>query len=470
VYLCDLCGSKCLEMKPLHTDIVIVGAGLTGLTMAYYLNKEGKKILVLDKNAHVGGVIQTFSEQGFTYEAGPNTGVISSTELVQLFQDLSLPFEIPGVASKERWIWKNSKWHALPAGLLAAIRTFLFSFEDKINILGEPFRKRGEDRDETIGAVVRRRMGASFLTYAVDPFISGIYAGDPEKLVTRFALPKLYALEQKYGSFVRGALKKRKEPKSALEQQVTKEVFSVRGGLGTLIKTLKESIAERDFILSAVDIQIGFHAAKYVVKFNKEGEEQYIYADKVITTVDGLSLPWLLPFLTKEVLGKISHIRYAKVVQVVVGYNHWNGIDLKAFGGLVPSAEKKDVLGILFPSALFDNRAPKEGALLSIFMGGIKRPDIISKSDDEIILIAEKALEEMMQTGNKPDFIRVFRYEKAIPQYEHNSGLRVFSIRELERAYPGLFIAGNVRDGIGMADRVKQAKMIVQQILTDVKV
>jgi len=456
-------------MKPLHTDIVIVGAGLTGLTMAYYLRKAGMKIIVLDKNAYVGGVIQTYSEQGFTYEAGPNTGVISSIELVQLFQDLNLQFEVPGAASKERWIWKNGKWHALPSGLVAAIKTPLFSLKDKINILGEPFRERGDDQDETVGELVRRRMGKSFLTYAVDPFISGIYAGDPEKLVTRFALPKLYTLEQKYGSFVKGALKKKNEPKSALDKMVSKEVFSVRGGLGTLIQALKNSMDEKDFILSAADIQIGYHAGKYVTKFIKDGEEQYIYTDKLITTVDGLSLPALLLFLTKEVLGEISHIRYAKVIQVVVGYNHWNGIDLKAFGGLVPSAEKKEVLGILFPSALFDNRAPQGGALLSIFMGGIKRPDMIDKSDEDILLIARKALAEMMQAVNKPDFIRIFRYDKAIPQYEHSSGLRVFSIRELERAYPGLFIAGNVRDGIGMSDRVKQSKMIVEQILSEAK-
>jgi oxygen-dependent protoporphyrinogen oxidase len=456
-------------MKTIHTDIVIVGAGLTGLTMAYYLKKSGVKIMVLDKNAQVGGVIKTFSEKGFTYEAGPNTGVISSPELVQLFQELNLQFEVPGAAAKERWIWKDGSWHALPSGLVAAIKTSLFTFKDKINILGEPFRECGDDPDETVGDLVRRRMGTSFLTYAVDPFISGIYAGDPDKLVTRFALPKLHNLEQRYGSFVRGSMKKRKEPKTALEKQVTKEVFSVRGGLSMLVTALKKVVDDEAFVLSATDIQIGYHDNKYVVRYTKEGEEQSINADKVITTVDGLSLPALLPFLAKEVISKVAHIRYAKVVQVVVGYNQWNGIELNAFGGLVPSAEKKDVLGILFPSALFENRAPEGGALLSIFMGGIKRPDIIEKSDEEIIQIATNAIKEMMHAGNKPDLIKIFRYEKAIPQYEHSSGLRLFSIMELEKAHPGLILAGNVRDGIGMSDRVKQAKMIVEQVLTEIK-
>ena len=128
------------------------------------------------------------------------------------------------------------------------------------------------------------------------------------------------------------------------------------------------------------------------------------------------------------------------------------------------------MLGILFPSALFENRAPEGGALLSVFMGGMKRPDIIEKSENEIISMAEKALSEMMQATSKPDLIKVFRYDKAIPQYEKSSGLRFSAIREVEGNYPGLVLAGNVRDGIGMSDRVKQAKTVAEQILAEIKV
>lgn len=456
-------------MKTLQADIVIIGAGLTGLTMAYYLKKAGLKVVVLDKRDRVGGVIHTCNEDGFTYEAGPNTGVISSPELVQLFLDLNLQFEVPGVASKQRWIWKNGKWHALPSNFMSAVKTPLFRLKDKINILGEPFRKKGNDPDETVAALVRRRMGGSFLTYAVDPFISGIYAGDPLTLVTRHALPKLYALEQQYGSFVGGAIKKSKLPKSEFEKQVTKEVFSVGGGLSKLIQALIDNMEEQDFILQVADVRINHEATRYLTSFKKEGEEQCISSGRVITTVDGMALPTLLPFLSTDELSRLSGIRYAKVVQVVAGYKHWQGIDIKAFGGLVPSVEKKDVLGILFPSALFENRAPEGGALLSVFMGGMKRPDIIEMSEEEIINMAEKALSEMVQASNKPDLIRVFRYEKAIPQYEKSSGLRFSAITEVERNNPGLVLAGNVRDGIGMSDRVKQARAVAEQILAEVK-
>lgn len=456
-------------MKTLQADIVIVGAGLTGLTMAYYLKKSGFKVKVLDKRNRVGGVIHTCSEDGFTFEAGPNTGVISSPELVQLFRDLNLQFEVPGPASKQRWIWKKGKWNALPSGLISAIKTPLFPLKDKLNILGEPFRKKGNDPDETVAALVRRRLGKSFLTYAVDPFISGIYAGDPSTLVTRYALPKLYALEQQYDSFIKGTIKKGKLPKSELDKQVTKEVFSVKGGLSKLVEALIDNMEEQDFVLPVVDVSIDYKSAGYYTYFKKEGVKYCINSARVITTVDGVALPSLLPFLSGGQLQQLSSIRYAKVVQVVAGFKHWQGIDIKAFGGLVPSAEKKDVLGILFPSALFKNRSPEGGTLLSVFMGGMKRPDIIGKSDDEIAGMAVNAIKEMMQTDSNPDLIKIFRYEKAIAQYEKSSGLRFSAIREVERDYPGLILAGNIRDGIGMSDRVKQAKMVVGQILAEQK-
>ncbi|MDO9635213.1 MAG: protoporphyrinogen oxidase [Paludibacter sp.] len=454
-------------MKTLHADIVIVGAGLTGLTMAYYLNKAGIKVLLLEQSERVGGVIQTKIENGFTFESGPNTGVISTVELVQLFHDLELQFEIPGATSKARWIWKKGKWHALPTGLVSAIRTPLFTFRDKVRVLWEPFRKKKNKPNESIAKLVKRRLGKSFLKYAVDPFISGIYAGDPKKLITRFALPKLYALEKQYGSFVWGAIQKRRESKSELDKQVTKEVFSVKGGLENLIRTLEQSIPHEAVLTAVKSVQVHMIEDGYHCTFVKEDQDYNISARRVVTTIDGHAAPALFPFIHEEVLDKIANIRYAKVIQVVLGYNKWNGIALEAFGGLVPSAEERDILGVLFPSALFENRAPKEGALLSVFMGGIKRPDIFEKSDDEIMEIVLEEIRNMMRCKQKPDLIKIFRYEKAIPQYESSSELRLFTVHEIEKTHPGLIIAGNVRDGIGMSDRVKQAKDITQQIITE---
>jgi oxygen-dependent protoporphyrinogen oxidase len=197
---------------PEKTEVVIVGAGLTGLTLAFYLKKAGIKFKIAEKLPRTGGVIQTINENGFVYETGPNTGVVSHPELAELFEDLAdkCTLEIADPNAKRRLIWKNRMWHAIPSGLLSAINTPLFTWYDKFRILGEPFREKGTNPNETLAELVRRRLGQSFLDYAVDPFISGVYAGDPNKLITRYALPKLWKLEQDYGSFIGGSIKKSK--------------------------------------------------------------------------------------------------------------------------------------------------------------------------------------------------------------------------------------------------------------------
>ena len=178
-------------------DTIIIGAGLTGLTIAYYLTRKGCDVEVIEQQSRTGGQICTYHESGFTFESGPNTGIIAHPEVAELLEALSpiCRLETAREASKQRLIWKGNRFHPLPSGLFNAITTPLFSTKDKLNILCEPFRSRGNNPDETIGELVQRRLGTSYLHYAVDPFISGVYAGDPMRLVTRHALPKLYQLE-----------------------------------------------------------------------------------------------------------------------------------------------------------------------------------------------------------------------------------------------------------------------------------
>ncbi len=528
-----------LEMKnKKHTeeknvDVTVVGAGLTGLTTAFYLAKAGKKVMVLEKKDHIGGVIRTIHKDGFIFETGPNTGVYSTPDLVRLFDDLegAATPEFANPKGKQRWIWKEGKWHALPFGLSSAVGTPLFTFSDKLRILGEPFRKKGTDPYESVAQLVRRRMGKSFLNYAVDPFISGIYAGDPEKLVTQFALPKLYRLEQDYGSFIRGAVKKRKEPKDALTQRATRKVFSVQGGLQQLTDALGNKIG-RDQILTGVQkLEISRDQHKFRVTFTSTGREYRVTSGHVVTAIPGQSLKNMFSFIDGKQLQPIYDLRYAKVVQVIAAFRKWKGIPLDAFGGLIPSREKRDALGILFTSSIFKSRTPEGGAVLSVFMGGDRKPELIEKTDAEIRAIAlkeinetlgkpaalkdrkklndpnaepkleadrqadqgpdmEPELEPKLQPDRKadmvpepepellpgmetdlqpylqPNHLEIFRYPYAIPQYEASTEQRLEAIERIETAYPGIHLAGNIRDGIGIADRVKQGYQVAQEIIT----
>lgn len=459
-------------MENTENRIIIIGAGLTGLTIAYYLKKAGKKIFIIEENNRTGGVIQTNTENGFTYETGPSTGVLSSKELVNLFDDLksNCTLETANPAAKKRYILKNGKWEALPGGHdFGAVTTPLFSFKDKIRVLGEAFRKKGGFPNETVAELVTRRLGKSILDYAVDPFVSGVYAGDPNQLITRYALPKLYALEQNYGGFIRGSIAKHREYIKNPTPKVTKGVFSAEGGLQKLIDALTNNIGSENILCNCNNVEIKPVNNGFTVAFQTPNENYQLRASKVITTVGGYALASLLPFVDTQNMQNLSNTTYASVVQVAVGYEKWDGIKLDAFGGLVPTKEKRQILGVLFPSAIFKSRCPEGGALLSVFLGGIKKPEFYNKTDNEIESIVKHELKSMMQTKTEPVFFKIHRYRHAIAQYDIKSGKRFESIEAIENHFPGLILAGSLCDGIGISDRVKQAVNIANKILKENK-
>lgn len=456
-------------MEAQQTEIIVIGAGLTGLTTAFHLTRSGRKVHLLEQSDRVGGQIHTLRENGFVFESGPNTGVVSYPEVAELFSALtpSCSLETAHDEAKRRLIWKGDRFRELPSGLFSAITTPLFSLTDKFRILGEPFRAKGTNPDESVGELATRRLGKSFLNYAVDPFLSGVYAGDPMKLITRYALPKLYNLEQQYGSFIKGTIAKARLPKSERDLLASKKVFSAIGGLGQLTDTMAKAIGMNNITLSASGISVSPSDSGWQVSYTTASGPQTWLAGQVITTTGAYALPGLLPFINKKEMDKISNLQYAPVVQISVGIRNTGGLNFNAFGGLVPSCEKKEVLGILFPSACFDGRAPEGGALFSFFIGGVKQTELTKWPDHELEKLILYQLHAMLKfpPDIQPDMIRIFRHPRAIPQYELSSGERFRTIEELEKRYPGLIIAGNLKGGIGMADRIRQATGIAKSVI-----
>jgi oxygen-dependent protoporphyrinogen oxidase len=450
-------------------DVIVIGAGLTGLTAAHYLKIARVDFHVLEIMDRTGGVISSLKENGFSYENGPNTGVVGTAEVVDLFDSLNGTCEIE-IAKDEvnkRYILKNGKWEKLPSGLVDGIKTPLFAWKDKFRILGEPFRSRGKNPHETLSQLVMRRMGKSFLEYAVDPFILGVYAGDPNYLIPKYALPKLYNLEQNYGSFIGGTIKKSFEKKDDQAKKITRKVFSAKGGLSNLTDALYSSAGIENFSLGAKNIQISWENGFYLVKYEKNNQNLEFSAKQLITTTGAFALDSLLPFFSKEKLSKITNLAYAKVIVIVLGFKKWKGWPLNGFGGLIPFKEKRDVLGYLFLSSFLENKAPEDGALLTIFMGGMRKKELVELSDEKIIEIVERETLDLMQLPEfKPDLIKINRYNHAIPQYGVDSGIRFETIEQLQKEYPGLLIGGNLRNGIGMADRIKQGKELADEAIS----
>ncbi|HLP04735.1 MAG TPA: protoporphyrinogen oxidase, partial [Paludibacter sp.] len=337
--------------------------------------------------------------------------------------------------------------------------------KDKFRILGEPFRKPGTNPHETLAGFVKRRLGQSFLDYAVDPFIIGVYAGDPNYLIPAYALPKLYNLEQKYGSLIGGSVKKGFAEKKTGEKKASRKTFSFEGGLGSFTQALYESAGAENFITNARQIEVEKNGMFRVSYTNPAGERISIKARNVISTVGAYALGEIFPFIDQSAIRGIDNLLYTRVIEVSLGFNQWEGIKLDGFGGLVPSIEKRDILGVLYMSALFPGRAPEGGALLSVFMGGVRRQGLVDKSDQAIGAIVERELKDLMKLNEfKPDFMHINRHQKAIPQYGVESGERFAAIETLEKEFPGLQIGGNLRGGIGMADRIKQGKELAGQI------
>ncbi|MBU1013533.1 MAG: protoporphyrinogen oxidase [Bacteroidetes bacterium] len=447
-----------------HKYIAIIGAGITGLTTAYYLKKAGIKFKIFEQSDHIGGVIRTKSTKNFLYETGPNSGILGNAEIADLFEELKndCKLEIADHTSARRLIWKKNKWHALPSGPLSAITTPLFSLYDKFRILGEPFRKKGTNPNESLAELVKRRMGKSFLNYAIDPFILGIYAGDPDYIVPKYALPKLYNLEQQYGSFIGGALKKRKEPKSDQDKKATREIFSVEGGLEKLIKALVKNIGKNNVQTNAKNISVRRLHKIFEIHYNDTVESGFT---DIITTVNAHELNVLFPFIGKAKLSPITNLKYAKVTEVTIGFNKWEGVKLDAFGGLVPYREQRNILGVLYMSTLFKNRAPIEGALLTVFVGGIRREELAELNEDELKELMANEFKLMMGVSKfEPDLFKTTHYQYAIAQYGADSEERINAINSIEKEYKGLYLAGSIGNGVGIADRVKQGKDLATQI------
>lgn len=456
-----------------QATVTVVGAGLTGLTTAYWLSRKGISVRVVETKDRIGGQIRTCHQGSYIYETGPTTGSVSTPEVAELMADLAVTsggsclLETAPDAAKRRLIWKGDRFHELPSGLVSAITTPLFRFSDKLRILGEPWRKRGDNPDESIASLAARRLGRSFVDYAVDPFISGVYAGNPDQLVTRYALPKLYALERDYGSFVRGAFAKMRQPKSDRDRLATKKVFSAKQGLSNIPEAEARLIGMDHIRLGVSQVTVNPCGDRWQTTYtDADGNACVVESQWVVTTCGAYNLPDLLPFVSDERMDAISRLVYAPVMEVNVGMPDTYGGDYQAFGGLVPTVERQQILGILFPSACFTQRAPEGGALFSFFLGGIKHPELLDKDDDEIRSLVMHCLHKMLKfpAEAKPDFIHISRHHRAIPQYGADSGRRFEAVASLEHQFPGLVIAGNLRDGIGMGHRITQGAKIANAI------
>ncbi len=433
-------------------DVIIIGAGISGLTAAHKLARDGKSVLVLEEGSKAGGKIVTARDEGYLLESGPNSLRVENQETIDLIREAGLTERIidANPSSKKRYVLKHGRWVQLPGGPLEAITTPLLSLPGKLRIFWDPFVAKTNLEDESAASFVRRRLGSEIFNYGADPFITGIYAGDPEKLSMRHAFGTMWHAEQEYGSLLKGLIKGRK---AKAKQRVKPRVISFPEGLSELTAALRSSLGDR----------LQLHSGAIALERTANGYRVTSSAGTVESATIILALPAyhvapMIAPLSSELSMRLQDVSYPPVAVVFLGFaeNQFAKAP-EGFGGLIPSKENRNILGIIFSSSNFPNRAPEGHLLLTILMGGAKKQEIAGWEESRILETAISEVQALLKPSGEPAFQRVKVWKHAIPQYNVGYGTILGAIERAEKENPGLHFIGNYRGGISMGACIKNA-------------
>jgi oxygen-dependent protoporphyrinogen oxidase len=453
-----------------QTEVIVVGAGITGLSTAHFLGLRGVDSIVLEKHDRSGGTIRTEKTNGFLVELGPTSGLDTSPVLHELFASVGVEssLEHAGDAARNRYVVRGGRLNNLPMNPLAFARSRLFSTTGKLGLLREPFVPPSDPTgDPSLAEFVRRRLGRDFLDYAVDPFVSGVYAGNPEELSARSAFPKLWELEQTYGSLIKGAIKGSRERRARMTtSKRDARLFSFRSGMQQLTDALSRSGA---IVTDAALETIERMPSGFAVTARVGGRSIRYESAEVVLAVPAYAYDRLNFAFDFPLRRHLQTIVYPPVAVVFFGYEGTPArLPLDGFGFLVPRKENRRILGTIWNSTIFSGRAPAGGTALTTFVGGSRQPETALLQEAALVRTVEEELRDLMGIDRRPDSVVVARWERAIPQYRVGHAKIVEAIARFERECPGLYIAGNFRGGISLADCIENAKTLSDRIAASV--
>lgn len=454
-----------------HASVALIGAGISGLSTAYFLTRRGIDVRIIEKSERAGGTIESQMVDGFLVDYGPNSGLETTPLLGDLFDGVGVRTDLQYASSKakNRYIVKNGELHALPTGPRDFFKTPLFSTRAKLRLLGEPFVRRGDPKhDESIADFVRRRLGPEFLDYAINPFVSGVYAGSPDRLSVRSSFPKLYELEQRHGSLIKGAVQgmreRRKRRKRGEKSRAAAPMFSFAGGMQTLIDALSMTLGNR-IHMGTRPLCIEQKEDGFAVHVRSASGDWMLSCDALVLAIPAYAykeFDFTMEFSIGERLGAVT---YPPVSVVFFGYrSNPSKIPLDGFGFLVPEREKRGILGTIWSSTLFPDRAPDGGVSLTTFVGGSRQPETGRLAEGALVDRVRSDLRTLLGIGAAPDVVAVRRWGKAIPQYNLGHVELIREIEALEVRHPGLFVSGNFRGGVSIGDCVIQAHTTSERV------
>jgi protoporphyrinogen/coproporphyrinogen III oxidase len=455
-----------------HVPTLVVGAGISGLVCAYALRKAGIVAQVVEASAIPGGVIRSERRDGYLLEHGPQSFNATSA-LLNLCRELHIDDQLlPAPANAPRYVLVKGTLRPVPVSPPAFIASSLFSPVTKLRVLRDILgRSTVPQSDESVAAFTRRKFSRELLDKLVGPFVSGIYAGDPEKLSLRSAFPQLYEAEKSAGSIIRGLLFSAKKH-SASAEKPTLQTF--RDGNQTLIQVLAAylgpnlrcGVTAQRIRLTTAPRDVAIDTPIYEVTLLANGQEEVLTTNRLIIATPAQQAATLLRDVDPQFESALSAIAYAPVAVVSLGYpksaiHH----SLEGFGFLVPRSSGLRILGTVWNSSLFPNRAPDGHVSLTSFVGGATDPSAVSLPESEIVPIVHRELASVLGISQPPSLSHVQAWQRAIPQYNLGHFQLIGKLDQLQRKYQSIRLIGNYLRGPALGACVEQTLTVAQEAI-----
>jgi protoporphyrinogen/coproporphyrinogen III oxidase len=454
--------------------VVVIGAGISGLTAAYRLHKAGARVTLLEAGPRVGGVIHTVREQGCLLETGPDCWASNKTAALDLVNELGLAGQVTGTREGVRrsFILHKGALQRLPEGFFlispmsikALLKTPILSWRGKARVAMELIRgARQDDRDESLASFMRRRFGNEALARIAQPMVAGIYTADPEKLSLKATFPDFLTMEREHGSVIK-ALRKR----ARSDSQVAKAsgprygmFVTLKQGVGALTDALAGALPEGALRLNTPVRSLYRNANGWRVEAG-----EVLPASAVVLALPAPAAASLLRETDTALAGALASVEYAGAAVVNFIFDRAQiAHALDGMGAVIPAVEGRKIIAVSFSSVKFEGRAPEGVAVVRVFLGGALQPEIAALPQREQVALALSELRSLIGARGEPKFALASPHPAAMAQYHVGHLDRVAKIRELAKAHPSLAIIGNGFDGVGIPDCIRNANESVARLL-----
>jgi len=455
-----------MKEVPAHKPTVaVIGGGISGLSTAFWLLRNAMDPIVLEQSDRPGGVIRSERVEGYLIDQAANC-------LLNFLPEVNILCDTVGIrdekvyrseTAKRRYLLKEGRTTPFPQGPIGFLRTDLWSLRGKARLLAEPFIPRTRSvSDETVAQFITRRLGRETLEQIIEPFIGGSYAGDPAYLSARSTFPILYEIERRYGSLTMGALIKRLKGERS---NCPTHLFSFRRGMETLPEAISRYLGKR-FISCCRVLGIERHnGSGWDIFAEFKGEPALYHADAVVIATRSMDAARLISHIEPQTARLLNGVEYSPLAVVYTGFKRGD-IDhpLDGIGCMIPSREGLNIIGTLWNSTLFTGRAPAGMVALTNYLGGKRNPEILDKTEEELISATISDLDRILGLRGDPTIVHIVRHRRGLPQYTLGHQKVLEAAEGLPDRIPGLYITGNYLRGISVRDCIGYGARLARRI------